>query len=163
MWADQSEKTGFYVLKTMKKIIFSQKKCYFAYKCRSNYMFVITTSKIDPMYIFRLSIFLYYIVGILTANEEFHCVTENMFLYCPYDNQHSESLNLCNTCSNSHLSNQTPSLIWLTLQQLPVFYNYVHIIYKNILIDRDGQSDDIYYMLNNSQRAVEGKSTSRTR
>ena len=40
-------------------------------------------------------IFLYYTVGILwTAKEEFHCIIENMFLYCAYDNKHFESLNL---------------------------------------------------------------------
>ena len=43
--------------------------------------------------IFKLYIFLYHTVVILwTAKEEFHCITENIFLYCAYDNKHFESL-----------------------------------------------------------------------
>ena len=45
--------------------------------------------------------FLYYTFGILwTAKEELHCIFENMFLYCAYDNKHIESLSLCRTTHN---------------------------------------------------------------
>ena len=60
----------------------------------SNFVVILNVITLKVLYflycIFRMYIFLYYTVGILwTAKEEFHCISDNMFLYC--DNKHTES------------------------------------------------------------------------
>ena len=57
---------------------------------------------------------MFYTVGILwTTKEEFHCIAENMFLYCAYDNNHFKSWIL-----NQYFEKKknTWKLIWYKLQ-----------------------------------------------
>ena len=105
--------------------------------------------------IFRMYIFLHNTVGILsTAREEYHCIIENMFLYCAYDNKHFESLNLCRTthnlldssklkCYQTHISTcmYSPVLLTMTSSSTSILHE-CKLTYKTIAFKLD--PTDIY-------------------